>query len=297
MLRWRIVLGILFVAALVGLCYLDARSSRPGTYLSLLVLLLAIAGTRELLDMCALRGFHPWRCGVYFGNLAIVISCLVPLAIFGRYPPHSGGQPWPLIALAFSLALMFLGEIWRYEGPGTVTLHLGLSTFCLAYVGLLLAVLAQLRFLGGPESGMFALLTMIAVVKMGDIGAYTVGRLVGRHKMAPKLSPGKTWEGAAGALAFASFAAWLMLTLVGPKTFPDAPLPPSWFWLPFGLVLAIAGMIGDLAESLLKRDCGCKDSSQWMPGFGGVLDILDSILFAGPFGYLAWHLGLLAHNW
>jgi phosphatidate cytidylyltransferase len=292
MLRWRIVLGILFVGALVGLCYLDSVSARPGMWLSPLVALLALAGARELLDMFALRGLHPWRGGIYLGNLAIVASSLLPLTFPDAVPSSLNPSLWPLLVTALSLGVLFFGEMRRYEGPGTVTIHLGLGTFCLAYVGLLLVVLAQLRFLGGPKSGLFGLLVMIAVVKMGDIGAYTVGRLIGRHKMAPKISPGKTWEGAAGALAFSALAAWLLLAVIGPAYFSNVPLPPADMWPLYGLLLAVAGMTGDLAESLVKRDLGCKDSSQWMPGFGGVLDILDSILLAGPVAYLAWQFGL-----
>jgi phosphatidate cytidylyltransferase len=141
--------------------------------------------------------------------------------------------------------------------------------------------------------GLVALVSLIAVVKAGDIGAYTVGRLIGRHKMTPLLSPGKTWEGAAGAVIFAALAAWLLLLLWASQKPSGAvstnPLP----WLGYGLLVGMVGLLGDLAESLLKRDLGRKDSSSWMPGFGGVLDLLDSILFAAPTAYLLWVAGLV----
>jgi phosphatidate cytidylyltransferase len=112
--------------------------------------------------------------------------------------------------------------------------------------------------------------------------------------MTPLLSPGKTWEGAAGAVVFAAFAAWLVLILwvehkgtVGADS--QSPLP----WLVYGVLVGVVGLLGDLAESLLKRDLGRKDSSSWMPGFGGVLDLLDSILFAAPVAYLLWIAGLV----
>jgi phosphatidate cytidylyltransferase len=179
----------------------------------------------------------------------------------------------------------------RYEKPGRVTIDLACAAFAFIYIGLFASLLVQLRFIGGATFGLFGLLTLIVVVKMGDIGAYTVGRLIGRHKMAPVLSPGKTWEGAVGAVAFATFGAWLSFTQLGPllkgsdyAAWPNEP----WIWKSYGIFIGVAGILGDLGESLLKRDLGVKDSSRWMPGFGGVLDILDSLLLAAPLGYLFW---------
>ena len=127
--------------------------------------------------------------------------------------------------------------------------------------------------------GLAALASWLITVKAGDIGAYTLGRTLGRHKIAPILSPKKTIEGAIGALLFSCLASWATFTwLVPALATGDRPSGPSWGWLPFGLLLGGVGMLGDLAESLLKRDVGCKDSSRWLPGFGGVLDILDSLL-------------------
>jgi phosphatidate cytidylyltransferase len=128
---------------------------------------------------------------------------------------------------------------------------------------------------------------------MSDVGAYTVGRLIGRHKMAPVLSPGKTWEGVAGGLGFSCLGAWVTFTWLVPAMTGEAPTPAAWRWIVYGLLVGGTGIVGDLAESLIKRDVGRKDSSTWMPGFGGVLDLLDSILIAAPIAYLCWALGLV----
>ena len=133
----------------------------------------------------------------------------------------------------------------------------------------------------------------IIVVKLGDIGAYSVGRLVGRHKITPLLSPSKTWEGAAGAFLFAIAGSWAVFSYLVPIVTSGLPHGPSWGWLPFGLLLAAVGMAGDLAESLLKRDAGSKDSSRWLPGLGGVLDILDSLLLTAPLAWFCWSVGLV----
>jgi phosphatidate cytidylyltransferase len=142
--------------------------------------------------------------------------------------------------------------------------------------------------------GIAAIASLAIVVKMCDIGAYTFGRLLGRRKMTPVLSPGKTWEGAVGGLAFACLGSWLALNWLAPALSAGLAPRSAWCWLGYGLFVGIAGILGDLAEPLIKRDVGRKDSSAWMPGFGGVLDLLDSVLFAAPVAFLCWKLGIAA---
>ena len=127
--------------------------------------------------------------------------------------------------------------------------------------------------------GSVALALAIFVPKGCDIGAYFTGRLIGRHRMTPVLSPKKTWEGAAGGLAFAVAIAFALNAFR-----PVIPGGTAGI-VGFGLTVGLAGMLGDLAESLIKRDCERKDASQAVPGFGGVLDVVDSILFAAPVAY------------
>jgi phosphatidate cytidylyltransferase len=160
----------------------------------------------------------------------------------------------------------------------------------MVYVGGLMMFMAWQRL----DHGVFAFLTVPVIVKSGDTGAYTFGRLFGRHKMTPLLSPGKTWEGAVGGIASACLASWLCFTYLQPAmtSIPATTAAPSLVAvLLYGLALTLAGMHGDLAESLLKRDMNRKDSSTWLPGLGGVLDIIDSMLIASPVAYLFWHLG------
>ena len=243
---------------------------------------------------------------IYVGNLAIVLANIVPILWPGcaanQYVGHIG---WPFLAFALAMLAAFVSEMRRYQQPGGVIQQLALAAFAFAYVGVLMSFVVLLRlFHGGDAWGLVALLSMITVVKMGDSGAYTLGRLVGRHKMAPVLSPKKTWEGFAGALLFAAigsgaFFTWLVPwaipagTTAGATTSGVTAVFGGFGWLIYALVVGVAGLLGDLAESLLKRDVGAKDSSTWLPGFGGVLDILDSLLFAAPVAYLCWILGLV----
>ena len=124
------------------------------------------------------------------------------------------------------------------------------------------------------------------------VGAYFFGRLFGKRKMVPHLSPGKTWAGAVGALvgSAASAVAWLQFATPLFTPLNTQPwTPPFWIASAFyGLILGITGLIGDLCESLIKRDVGKKDSARLLPGFGGLLDLMDSVLYAGPVAYLLW---------
>lgn len=293
MLRWRLLLGTLIIAALVGLLWLDCRATIPGVWLFPLAVLLTLLASGEILDLCRAAGLQPLDWVVYGGNLLIVAaSWLGPLAgsAFGSQHARLSSADWVLMALGLGVLAAFLGEMFRYRAPGGVTGNVGAATMGLVYVGLLPATIVLLRM----SWGVGALASMVIVVKMGDTGAYTVGRLCGRHKLAPRLSPGKTIEGALGGLAFGVLGAWVSFQWIVPACTPQAvAVGPAWSWLLYGLLVALAGMAGDLAESLLKRDVQRKDSSRWMPGFGGVLDIVDSPLLAGPVAYACWAVGLV----
>jgi phosphatidate cytidylyltransferase len=118
----------------------------------------------------------------------------------------------------------------------------------------------------------------IFTIKSSDIGAYTLGRLFGRHKFSPKISPSKTWEGIAGAVIFAAIVAVIFSKCCGIMSW--------WSAVIFGAVFAVLGQLGDLAESMIKRDAEQKDSANSVPGFGGILDIIDSPLATAPLAYL-----------
>jgi len=304
MLRWRLLLGTLLIAALVGLCWLDHRAAAglKGVWLAPVLVALAVLATHEILALESAVGLTPVPWVVYAGNLVVLatpwVAFLLRHGTDGSRPSGTAATPSAGHEVAMALALMVIlalvAEMRRYQRPGTVIVNTAAAAFALSYVGLLLSFAIELRL----RWGVGALASLLIVVKSGDSGAYFVGRLFGRHKMAPTLSPGKTIEGAFGACLFSVGASWAVFAWLVPLAREGASeahraATPWWAWIGFGLLVGGAGILGDLAESLLKRDSGRKDSSTWMPGLGGVLDVLDSVLVAAPVAYLFWSLGLV----
>ncbi|MBW3598405.1 MAG: phosphatidate cytidylyltransferase [Planctomycetes bacterium] len=306
MLRWRLISAAVVLTILITLVWADYAHNfgAPGVWLAPLALVLTMLATGELLAMYRHGGHKPAGWAMYAGNVMVLLAAMAPLAWSLRgepYPPDCplGTLGWPLAATALAVLLTFVAEMQRYQEPGGVTANIALAALAVAYVGLLMSFLIALRLFGGNAVGVAALLSMIIAVKLGDTGAYTVGRLIGgkvfgARRLAPRLSPKKTWEGAAGAVVFSCVGAWLTFRYLVPwLTGSSLVATPWWSAAAYGGVLSIVGMIGDLAESLLKRDLGVKDSSTWLPGLGGVLDLLDSLLAAAPVAFLFWASGFV----
>lgn len=157
------------------------------------------------------------------------------------------------------------------------------TLFGLMYVPWLLNFMQKINFFPGLGSnGKFYVLYFILVTKFSDTGAYAVGSLIGKHKMIPRISPGKTWEGFFGAIAVATGASVLFAHI-----FADKMSGMDWkHAVLLGVLMSITSVIGDLIESLFKREAGVKDSGKLFPGIGGILDLLDSLLFNAPIMYL-----------
>jgi phosphatidate cytidylyltransferase len=181
------------------------------------------------------------------------------------------------LAFAFIICLgilaIFLWQGVRYAAVGAFA-NCGANLLSMVYLGALAGFVIAVRIDFGP----IAFLMYIFVVKCSDIGAYTIGRLFGKHKFSPVLSPKKTWEGMAGAVVFASVVSSIFALASG--------IMLLWQAVLFGIVFAFLGQLGDLAESMLKRAAEQKDSANTVPGFGGVLDVIDSPLATGVFAYL-----------
>lgn len=175
------------------------------------------------------------------------------------------------LAIAVAVALA-----WRLRGgtEGYVK-DASASLFTIAYAGLLPLFLTLMV---GEDRGQLRILATILSIVASDTGGYVAGVLLGRHPLAPVISPKKTWEGFGGSLVLAVVVGFLTVhVLLG---------APVWASIVFGLAMVVTGTLGDLVESMVKRDIGIKDMSGYLPGHGGVLDRVDSIMFSAPMAWL-----------
>ncbi len=219
-----------------------------------------------------------------FPRFGLLVAVLYSAALYIGF--HRGGATVPAGLDAGAIFLVIAGAFTlqlRHPIRGLDPLTAVAATVLgFIYIPFLFNFAAKIVFTlpgTGEVPGAFALLWLVAVTKFTDMGAYIVGSAIGRHKMIPHVSPGKTWEGIGGALLFAQLAACGLYAI-----FP-AQLAVLGGWIhviALGFILAVLAVIGDLAESLIKRSLGAKDSGRMLPGIGGGLDLIDSLCFTAP---------------
>ncbi len=301
MLRYRLITGPILIVLLLGVVMLDNwvdsrqlsgplqelfrgkdRPSRGLVLFGLSLLLVAPLAAREL---SAIFRANEIMARTWLTLLAIVTGLVVCYSIPTRTATTPGTETTMTIAIVttgmiavFVIALLTFSRDRNVAG---VIAAAGAVMFAMVYIGFMFGFLLALR----REHSAWIIVGVIAVTKACDTGAYFTGRAIGKHRMIPWLSPGKTWEGLAGGvvtavvvgigLAFAS--RWL----------EPADWVPVWVGALCGAVFAVVGQLGDLTMSLFKRGAGIKDSSTILPGRGGVLDVLDSPLMVAP---VAWWL-------
>ncbi|MBN1587331.1 MAG: phosphatidate cytidylyltransferase [Candidatus Omnitrophica bacterium] len=223
---------------------------------------------------------HMQRRGLdLFKDTGLVLGLLITLWVYLHHADTPLQVSDEFGFFFFSALVLFLCQFTRQSASHAVA-TVSVTMFGLIYIAWFLSFLIKLRFL---PLGPLWVGYLVLVVKSGDIGAYLVGKLAGKTKLIPRISPRKSREGALGGLlfsmAFAFVGYWYL------------PLP-LWHLPLLGLVLGVLGQVGDLAESLMKRDCGIKDSGRILPGMGGALDLVDSLLLTAPalYHYLVWTL-------
>jgi phosphatidate cytidylyltransferase len=234
----------------------------------------------ELVILAVLGGgLWEWLrlCNPAAARFAPVAAVLLSAGLWALWKFAPPDVHWAVMALAGLLWLGYgLPALRRGLPPADARYPVALAAFgVLALTGCYVAALTAFRARGG-----IFLLSLMAIVWVADIAAYFVGKTLGRHKLAPRISPGKTWEGAAGGMAGVLLYGMLCIFLWGPATYAGAlhvqhGLAVAVFAL---VVLAVLSVCGDLFESMLKRRAGMKDSSQLLPGHGGVLDRIDALL-------------------
>lgn len=270
---WTIVLSAVF-----------SGSELASNYVFLaIIMLLGALGLAEFYGLVEKRGLVCFKGVGIFGGVVLMAGTF--LHCTGKLGIHTS----PSRANDFETALLILlllGLCVRQFVSKTNTagiLAISTTLLGLMYVPWLLNFIQEINFfptIGGD--GRFYLLYFIVVTKFSDTGAYAVGSLIGRHKMMPRVSPNKTWEGFGGAMVVSVLASLLIARLAG----GHLPGMKTVHAVILGALLGAAAVVGDLIESLFKREAGVKDSGKFFPGIGGILDLLDSLLFNAPIMYL-----------
>ncbi len=235
-------------------------------YVVLATVLIAL-GLYEFFTLIEKKGIPMYK---YFGA---IIGVVIPLSIYFRFELTRG---WELLFLSLALVALILLQFSRRESTNAV---LGISTtmFGIIYIAWFFSFMIKIRLL---PHGMALVGCLLLVTKGADIGAFFIGIKWGRNSLIPRISPKKTIEGTLGGIVFGVLGA-----LASKSFLPDWPVF-SWANMFFlGMLLSILGLLGDLSESLIKRDCATKDSSNILPGMGGILDVIDSLLFTAPAFY------------
>ena len=252
----RVVVAAVLLPLVIGLVYLG------GWWLWGLVLVAGLLALHELYAMA--RVLRPLVLGGYLGFALMLLGLQL------------GGIPWMfgglLSTFVFAFAVYGLGGVRQ-----AATTSFGVTLLGVTWIGAGLGCLLLIRDI--PEFGFWAVMAVLFTVFAADTGAFFVGRAFGRHRMAPAISPKKSWEGFFGGVVSAVLVAFLVLY----RDRADfLTIPQS---LVLGLVVALAAVLGDLFESAVKRDLDVKDSGRVLGGHGGMLDRLDSLLWAGPAAY------------
>ena len=305
MLKHRLLMSALLIPSTIALFVWDQHLGNVAPVLFVLVMLLSARCVWEFVALARAAGFQPNFKLCLIGSWAPLVVTwwgYLPsgLNLWGmnHYPEFGELHILDSLATVGSVSIvLMMNAVFRFpldnnsSSPRPPLGHnigtLGIELFAVNYVGVLLALTSQLRWVMNGE-GYFALGALVIATKMGDVGAYTFGRLIGGAKMTPQLSPGKTWSGGVGHVVTAGACAVAWLCWLGPKVSPSWQ---AWNILNaafFGVVVGFTGLVGDLAESLIKRDVGVKDAPVLLPGFGGLLDLMDSLLLAGPVALAMW---------
>jgi phosphatidate cytidylyltransferase len=297
-LRYRLTLGPVMIAILIAVCWLDqwlqgrplspfwqhALLQRqpevpPGLAIFIVMVIASVLASRELSRILRDKGILASKRITTTASLTgVLVSCMVP----AQWPATIGVAIVSSAAIGvLLLALVFYSRHRTVQG---VIAGAGGALLAFVYLGLMFGFILAIR----REHTVWVLLWVILVTKSSDIGAFATGTLIGRHKMILWLSPGKTWEGFFGGVALAALVGAGGLFLIGRLHAAQGiaePMPPAWTGAAAGVLFGVTAVLGDLIASLFKRDAGIKDAGSVLPGFGGVLDVLDSPLLVAPIAY------------
>jgi len=276
----RAVSTLLLWAVVIAAMFSNSRLISDGVFV-LLIATLSVAGLAEFYGLAEKRGLASFNiCGIVGGVLLMVGTFLNVTGHLGMNNSPARVNDFETSFLILFVLGLCLRQLFAKDSPAGLT-AIAVTLFGLMYVPWLLNFIQKINFFPGVE-GKYFLLYFIVLTKFSDMGAYLVGSLIGRHKMIPRISPGKTWEGFAGAIIVSTGTSLVFVHFLGSHMAGMNTLHA----IVLGIILSSTAVIGDLIESLFKRECGAKDSGNILPGIGGVLDLLDSLLFNAPLMYL-----------
>jgi phosphatidate cytidylyltransferase len=266
---WSVILAALFSSNRVLSDY----------FFMLVMMILAGMGLQEFYGLAAKRNYVCFNAWGIFGGICLMISTYGYLRLKAVEAPGKINDFETAVLICFVLGLCVRQFFSRSNAQGMQAI--ATTLLGLMYVPWLLNFIQKINFF--PQiDGRYYVVYFILVTKFSDTGAYVIGSLFGKHKMIPRISPGKTWEGFVGAIVTSTSASLIYVH------FLHAHLAGmNYFHATFlGILLSVTAVVGDLIESIFKREAGVKDSGQWFPGMGGILDLLDSLLFNAPLMYL-----------
>jgi phosphatidate cytidylyltransferase len=286
---WSFVLAALFAGEL-NIAGFNARLMADILFL-IVMLAIAAIGLEEFYALVEKAGYACFRAWGIVGGLILMASTFLYVqgGIIPNVHPGKANDFETGILILFVLGLCFRQFMAKRGGSGL--LRISTTLFGLMYVVWLLNFIQKLHFFPNivhndgtvtNVDGNFYVLYFILVTKFSDLGAYCVGSLIGKHKMIPRISPNKTWEGFGGAIAISALVSVTFVHFAGGKLYGMNLMHA----IILGILLSATAVVGDLIESIFKREAQVKDSGRLFPGIGGILDLMDSLLFNAPLMYL-----------
>jgi phosphatidate cytidylyltransferase len=277
--RWRLFSSIVLWGIMLAVIFW-----LPPTGLYLFMNIVIARAVWEFYGICEAKGLKAFKIWGVIGAVALISGSWF---IFGS--PNFTERSYDFdifILLVFAIGVFIRQFPQKLNPQGIETM--AVTLFGLIYVAWLCNFVTRINFATG--NGRFWVMYLVVVTKFTDMGAYVVGTTLGRHKMIPRISPNKTWEGTVGGVLFATGGSLVCYQVLHERLTADGMLLGHAVVL--GVLIGAAAVMGDLAESLVKREAGVKDSSHWLPGHGGALDLIDSFLFTAPLLYVYMRLVL-----
>jgi phosphatidate cytidylyltransferase len=276
----RLITSVILWTVIIAALFSSNPLVSDGVFL-LIIVFLALAGLAEFYGLAEERGLACFKwCGLLGGALLMAGTFLELIGKIGTQGSPARVNDFETGFIILFVLGLSVRQLVSKSGAMGIT-AIATTLLGLMYVPWLLNFIQKINFFPNVE-GKYFLFYFILVTKFSDMGAYSVGSFIGRHKMVPRISPGKTWEGFAGAIFLSTTASLAFVHFFGGRMAGMNYLHATIL----GIVLSVTAVIGDLIESLFKREAGVKDSGNLFPGIGGILDLLDSLLFNAPIMYL-----------